>query len=58
MKKYEDMSPQDWYDLIGVTVVHLLKEGNVERTLETDKSLMLFSYYLREALGLQQPTRS
>lgn len=58
MDKYEDMTPQDWYDLIGVTLTHLLKEADASRTLETDKTLLLFSFYLREALGLPQPTRS
>lgn len=51
------LTPQEWYDLIGITVREMMREGKTVRSPAGDEALLRFTFYLREALGLKQPER-
>jgi hypothetical protein len=53
----EEMTPQDYYDLIGCTVRDMMQAGDTKRSPEGDEALLRFAFYLRQALGLPQPPR-
>lgn len=53
----EERTPQDYYDLLGITVRDMMREGKTVRSPAGDEALLKFAFYLREALGLPQPPR-
>ncbi len=53
----DEPTPQDYYDLIGCTVRDMMREGKAVRSDAGDEALRRFAFYLRDALGLEQPPR-
>lgn len=51
-------TPEEWYILIGTTVRDMMEHGETKRSDEGDEALVRFAFYLREALGLEQPGAS